>query len=887
MNSVIGKSIFQRVNGGFGLPFMNQNQKLRGVLVDKDGQSIKIDVGNKRLMELKLNREIDSKPGDVVVIDKRDILESRQVKTVNSPLKREEVGVYSKILHSFNLPIKDELLGGLKALDVQGMQLSKENLLNLMMSKNQLDTICDSLDYDKAVELMEKDIDIEKDPINKVATSLEELKEIGKSFSVTKFLKNQFNMSTEEAEKVAKELFGSKMGKDYTDIIKALDKAGIDITKKNIERVNDIFSKLHQLRDLGEDTIIGSIKNKIDASIDNLVKLKNSVTRGIVAVDEKLSQYTSRLYEASSHTSKGVSERDLLLMEEEIKDILRKDGHSTSKENIQLAKELIKGQMPVTSENIEKINSIKAAIGELITNLDHQKVSELIKQNVIIEKETVTDIVELLKKLEETDKALALKNFSSEEKEGIAEVLNRLKSLKSIKDEDLVSLLKRNVDFKISDLDKLVLTNGKLFNDVELQDTKLMATYTATIEMSQALSDIKDINFNSIAFHLNNKFDLTLEQLAKSNRGFITNVLTEGSNSLVSKEELASLRGTQNTEVIRALINQRMPVNQFFVDKLQHIKNQLTFIKEGVTASIVAKSVDNQIALTKLDIDKTVSYIKEYNGTDKVAALQEALPLMATNRQHLLAMMMKNAMPISLKGVKDIAMLLNNKQNITQDIKELLELFDGDKKEGIETEAASKLQTTLKELAVGNKQGKLNADKIYEELSKAIKLLESSSGQLNKEQRQAIENKIEKLKDTLEVQQQLNNNDTCFQMPVLMNEELKNLQIYVMNKKKNTKKIDPQNMSILLNMETNSVGNLNIYVAVSNKNVMLKVGLDKPEFKRVIEPQAKVLIDLMKDIGYEVKEVGFRVNDEQTMLDMLNHTEHEESIMKHYIDIKI
>jgi len=883
MNNGIGKSIFQRVNGGFSLPFMNQNQKLRGVLMDKEGQSIKIDVGNKKLMELKLNREIDSKPGDVVVIDKRDILESRQVKPTNNTLKQEEVGIYSKILQSFNLPIKEELLGGLKALDIQGMQLSKENLLSLMMSKNQLDAICDSLDYDTAVDLMKKDVDVEKDPINKVATSLEELKELGKNFSVAKFLKNQFSLSTDEAEKIAKDLYGSKMGKDYTDIIKALDKAGVDINKKNIDRVNDIFSKLHQLKGLGEDTIIGAIKNKVDASIDNLVKLKNSVTKGIVAADEKISQYATRLYEASTHKAK-VSERDLQLMEEEIKELLNKEGLSATKENIQLAKELIKGQMPVTGENIEKINGIKSAIKELISNLDTQKVSELMKQDVNIEKEPVTDLVERIKNLEEIEKALALKDFSKEEKNEVAEILNRLKNLNSIKDEDLVSLLKRNVDFKASDLEKLVLTNGKLFNDADLFDTKLLGTYTATIEMSQVLKDIKDINFNSIAFHLNNKLDLTLEEFAKSNSDGFMKVLIEG-NSFMGKEEISNLKGIQNTEVIRALINQQLPVNQFFVDKLQHIKNQLNFIKEGVTASIIAKSVEDQVALTKLDIEKTASYIKEFNGIDK-PSLQETIPLMASNRQHLLAMMMKNAMPLSLKGVKDIAMLFNNKQNITQDIKELLELLRGDKVEGIEAEAA-KLHAAFKDLAAGSKQGKLNADKFYEELNRALKLLESSSGHFNKEQQQAIENKIEKLKDTLEVQQQLNKNDTCFQMPVLMNEELKNLQIYVMNKKKNTKRIDPQNMSILLNMETATVGNLNIYAAVSNKNVILRIGLEQPDYKRVIEPQARVLVNLMKDIGYEVKEVGFRANDEQTMLDMLNHTGHEESIMKHYIDIKI
>ncbi len=888
MNNGIGKSIFQRINGGSGLPFMKQNQQIRGILVEKNGQSIRIDTGNKRLMELKLNREIEAKAGEPVVIDKKDILHSQRVEGSNSPLKQEEIGIYSRILQSFNLPVKNELLDGLKTLDMQGLQLSKENLLTLMTSKNQLDYIMEGLDYDTAIGLMEQEVDIEAEPINKLASTLEEVKEKGNAFSITRYLKEQFNITTEEAERIATELYGSKMGKDYTDIIKALNKAGIEITRKNIDRINDIFSKLHQLKDLGEETIIGSLKNKLETSIDNLVKLKNAVTKGIVAADEKISRLASRLYEVNAHRGETVSERDLQLLEKEIKEQLSKEGYSPTKENIRLAKELIKAQLPVSSENIAKVNAVKEAIKELGKELDAQKLGELIKNNVNIEKESVTSLVELLKGLEEANPSGGMEALTQQQKEDIKSILNSLQGLKSIKEEDLITLIKRGIEFKLGDIENLTRADSKLLKAMELEP-KHMVTYNAVTEVSQALNQIRPISFNSIAFHLDNNYAMTLEGFAKSNGLFINNSSYGGNKELEGPEllrlENTTLNNIHNTEVIRALINQKLPVNQYFADRLQQIKGQLSFISDGITSNTLVKSLEDGISIARLELDKAVGLIKEYNGADKVATLQETIPVLPANRQHLLAMLMKNAMPMSLKSIKELSMLFNNRSNITQDVKELVELIGKDSKADVAL--AARLQATIKELGTAAKQGKMDADRFYEELDKAIRLIQEGTGQMDKEARKALENKIDRIKENLEAQQQLNKNDTCFQLPVFMKEELRNLQIYVMNKKKNTKRIDAQNMSILLNMETASVGNLCIYVAVTNKNVMLKIGLDQPEYKKIVEPQSKVLIGLMKDIGYDVKEVGFRVNEEETMLDMLNHTEHEESMMKHFIDMKI
>lgn len=880
MSNGIGRSIFQKFNGGFGLPFMPEKNKIKGILTEKDGKSIKIDIGGNRRMELQLRREIEGKTGELVVIDKKDVVNSSLEKQASTPLKQEEAGLYSKILQSFNMPIKDELLGALKILDIHGIQLSKENLLSLMMSQNQLTSVIDGLDYDTAIGLMDKAVDIERDPLQKVAASVEELKEGNKGSSIIKYLRSQFKMSADEAERIAAELYGSKMGKDYTDIIKALDKAGIEISKKNVDRLHEIFSKLQKLKNVGDELLISSIKNKVEATIDNLVKLKDAVTKGIVAADERLGGYVASLYEANTYKADKVTEKELLLLEEDIKELLAKEGYRASDENIRLAKELIKAKLPVAAESLEKVSAIKQALKELISVLDSEKAALLLKENVSIEREAITALLDKIKGLEKAEAGGSLSgDMPRGLKEEISSILTKLSNLKAIKDEDLVALLRRGIDFKLSDLERLTASNVRISDNLAATEPKLAAAYQAAVSTAEALQQVKSISFNTIAFHLNHKMELTLQQIAQSNR-----TASNESHSLV-KEAEAKPHG-QNNEIIRALINHKMPVNQLFIDKLQNIKKQLAFLQEGITSNIAVKAVEEQVSLMKLELGKAVDYVKGFAEADKLGALKEAVPQLTSNKQHLLAMMMKNSIPLTLKGLKELSMLYNNRLNLTQGINELSELLRKNGMEGLSDDVA-KLPASIKSLAAGLKGGKNDANSFYEELFNTLELISSNSGSLDKESRLALDNKMDKIREVIELQQQMNKNDTSFQIPVILNEELKNLQIYVMNKKKNTKKIDPQNMSILLNMETSSVGNLCIYAAVAHKSIVLKIGTENSEYRKAIEPQAKVLVNLMKDIGYEVKELGFRVNEEQSMLDILNHTEHEETVMKHYFDMRI
>ena len=170
------------------------------------------------------------------------------------------------------------------------------------------------------------------------------------------------DINTEEAERIAYEIYGNKMGKDITDIIKALDKAGLDVSRENIEQINNIFSKLYDIKDIENKTIIDSVKNKIETTIDNLYKLKNAVVKGTIKAEQNLGQLASKVYETYSGAISILTEKELTQMESDIKDRLQYMGIDTTDESIELSKDIITKGLNLTKENLQMI-AIKAIVG--------------------------------------------------------------------------------------------------------------------------------------------------------------------------------------------------------------------------------------------------------------------------------------------------------------------------------------------------------------------------------------------------------------------------------------------------------------------------------------------------------------------------------------------
>lgn len=782
----------------------------------------------------------------------KNVLQEKQVQILPG-----EEGKYTKLLNSFNMPIKEDLIQALKVLDIHGIHLNKENIIQYMSTKNQLNELVQGLNYDTALQLIDKDVDLEKDSLQEVVNKLEEAKKEEKPFSLKEFIRNLTPMSTEEAEDIAQQLYGNKQGKDIIDIIKALHKSGMEITKKNIDRVNDVFNKLHNIKTYDDGGLVEVIKNNIEPNIDHLYKIKNSIKKGAIAIEEKLSQYASRVYDRFTNKPVELSEKDLRLLEENIKELLENEGIKTTKEDIDLSKSLIKQGMAVSKENIDKVQQLKDTINELVKTLDQDKIALLLKAGIDVEKEKITKLLSTVKEIQSMEVSEGLDVESQFIKgDDVKDILLKIKKLGEAKEEELLFLLKKGEDFKLKDLHRVKFSSSTNL----LPEERNNEVHQATIKMVGIFNEINKVNINDIVKQLKSNLPMTLEGLAST-------IVNSGQEDAVVKSI-----GIKNTENVR--------------NEAQMIFKHMNFIKASLSSSMIAVGVEKDIRLEKMELVKLTGFINEYKMSEGKWELINALPQIQQQGENLLATLMKNNMPINLNEMKQVSQFMQNQQQLGHQLQEIFDFLQKETKESVKAEIMD-IKNVINEISKELKNGKVDLNRFHEEISKVVKDLESKGNYLKDKPKEEFNKSLNRLTETIDTQNALNQKDTVVQLPYMMDNQIKNLQIYVMNEKQGGRKIDPQNMSVLLNMDTNNMGNINVYLGVNYKQLTLKVGVKYKEYQEMIEPQVPALKEMLSKIGYEIKEISFRVDEDLYLMSMVEEMEEKQKGVKHSIDMMI
>lgn len=1280
MNSIWRKNIYKgAIDSYIKMP---RNTKIKGTLLEADGEKIKVSIGNERALQITLDKPMDAEIGEEIIIERRNIVDSKLIRQTDEGLEGGEIpeelqSKYDYILKSFNIPVNEESMEAIQSLENYRVGITRENILSFMSAKDHLSSISEKLDYDIAVKLVEKDVDFEKESLQKVAQEMQKVEGEKRPFSLLRFLGLKKDMTTEEAEQIAYEIYGNKTGKDITDIIKALDKAGLEPSRKNIEQINNIFSKLHNIKDLENKTIIDSVKNKIETSIDNLYKLKNAVVKGTIKVEQGIGQLANRLYDAYTSAVNTVTERDLSQIEDDIKNRLDHIGIKVTDEIVELSKDVISKGLDLTRENLHKIMTVKGAVIELNSGLDYEKTAILMASGIEVDKVDVAELTSMVNEVEHlentvkgtrhieniTDHDPKVENIIKETKhtedtaerspiaegtnlglersightpmaeninlesaratghvpvedfpveenilsdlgqleaeQGIAAGLDRLEVLELIENIDIktlvlhmklnlpntleslnisqqlidgeigvdewISAFERNIDLTytqpVSDqtssgaeleiveaevdevglsetLNRLTNTEvrgldliaqgylnsngdtlGPLTEEVykeeivrtiiqggiplnreniqeiyqlkkaleavadnlttstprdmdmaqkgitiEKMDLKQLSniidplkeevnedigqSQNAEVKSEQAnigdtdiegvnieninleqninselertsdhipveeniLSDlnqlglersiatgldrlevlelIENIDIKTLAFHMKLDLPNTLEGLNLSQQlidGEITidewidilgeQINVEGKadqqiNSELVLQQALSMEKTEVMEVLNRLINidtakgldfiaqgyiransdrlgplaeenykneiakaiiqGQIPLNNNNMQELYMLKRVLERTSETLTNNVFQNATGQDLSIDKIDLNDLSSIITsleknvEEQGARSVAGLRsgenlkheeikegtltggegintentieivdkmkdmvDLLKQIPEERKNtIISLLMKNAMPLTLKEVQNLSFFLSNQRQIGHQVDEILKLIN--KYDNTEiTLVAEDLKKAVNKINEHIKKGGQIEEKPYQELSRLLRELEGKSSSLTGEDRNNLGKSGEKLLDSLELQLQLNREDTVLQMPLMMGDQLKNLQIYIMRDKKGSKKIDPKNMSVLLNFDTNNMGNVNIYVGVNYKNIVMKIGLADEKDQDLIEKYSGELEKHLEELGYDLKDLSFRLDNDNHILSMANDSEVKNPKIKRLLDVKI
>lgn len=254
-----------------------------------------------------------------------------------------------------------------------------------------------------------------------------------------------------------------------------------------------------------------------------------------------------------------------------------------------------------------------------------------------------------------------------------------------------------------------------------------------------------------------------------------------------------------STEVVNAVVN---PANQT-LDKITNMANPIanptsdpakTIGDTSQSADVLASRVTSEGAqVNKIDLElisKTIQLAFDKEGTSLKQGIQAMLGQFDYKQESLI---LKNELPITLKNIFLAYDALNEEGGISNRFTEVLK--------GLETVPFSK-ESLLNIITV------LTSEVSQEE--KLETLLEAIRKEMpDSEMRQGLERELSIIKESTTLNKALNDQMMFMQMPIPFNDQIQNVDIYY---KKNKKKPDPDDLTLLIALKTFNFGEVRCVV---------------------------------------------------------------------------
>lgn len=594
---------------------------IEGVLIEKNGKDVKIEKTiDKKTVEysLRLKEEIVANLGDNIKIEKENIVAAHVEEKEEEVKEEQEVRKVEDIIRELGLEYTEENIRMIEFLLNSGISITKGNVDSYMKSKEYLNKIIEGIDTDSLVRLMDKGVDLEGEGLQKIAQALEEVKNEKTPFSLRRFLRLEKDLSYKEAEEIAKEIYGQKMGKDVYDAIIALHKEKLPITRENIDKTIEVISKLHNLKGLEDGIYVKMLNEDKEFNINNLYKLNNSYT--ITAIESNMATESFEVFTIAKDTTI-----------EGLKEILNNLNLDYSIENINILREFIVNDMEMNEEKYNKIISMKESVKELIELLGHEEIVKLSNNDIDLLEEDIEQLVEELKREnlgEELEKPLS--------NEKIEDIKKELEILGNIKDKDLLLLIKNGEDFTLKSIKEIISTNMQKELSIEQK------TIDKTIQISHVFNTLgENLNVNTVALASKRYEDITLNSLF-----MVQEEITTGGKAVPIVDRINE--GLIFEEYLRA--------------------------RNSLTTNIVRESIKDSQALEHMPLNELNKYIeKKINRYKEINRMTREIRSIKGNEERILPIIMKNQIPMNLKEIRDINSFLSGEKGLTNILKDILE----------------------------------------------------------------------------------------------------------------------------------------------------------------------------------------------------------------------
>lgn len=593
----------------------------------------------------------------------------------------------------------------------------------------------------------------------------------------------------------------------------SLNRAGVEASDENLAQMEELYQKLDSIKMLTPPTYSKLIQAEVPFTIDGLSQAESKLQM----------QQAATSYEVAQTQPSARFGDNFTKVSNQIEPLVTELGLEASEDNIRAAEILVKNNMEVTTENITAIKLVDMKVEQVTTQLHPVIAANMIKDGFNIVQTDIDEVIEYMKGFNEllgedlTDKIASYiydmdqaSELTATEREAMIGIYRMLYSVEKTAGRATGFLVKNDMP----------LTLGNLMEASKYYDRTAAKRSDIDVNIDDAFGALEEVivNEKSIKAQLGALQAATLEN---------ANAQTNPFKNEYEQNLIAKFIEKAQPEVISKLIKQYPDIEDMPIEKLlkaieptqaQHTQN--TDTSQAKATTNVQEFIKNLNKLVEVE-PTTMLWMKKHD-----------IPLTVSNIET-----MQNF-------IKDAFFLGKQINGLSKSLKDKL-----GKEKGLDNTITKSDLLALKE---GKSESELLED-LQEEISKAKK----EAINLPEQQRQSLWKQADNLEKVLQLQKQVQKDEAFYQIPIQLSSGLTNMNLYVMNDKEGNGKLSEKDLKVFMSMETQTLGTVQIYMKLSDKNVSFQINTDQPDATKFLQANQTQLQASIEEIGYRVGKMGY------------------------------
>lgn len=428
-------------------------------------------------------------------------------------------------------------------------------------------------------------------------------------------------------------------------------------------------------------------------------------------------------------------------------------------------------------------------------------------------------------------------------KENVKNVVNLLSKYKGLDIEKAVFVFANNIEQVENGVEILnKLTNNAIRNEISNNTTQ-------NVLPNNTLTNISEKDVAQIGKMINNLVQLLDKQPDKK---IVSDIISKY-KSLVINNEIA-----QNDKQISTVMSNFKGSNEETEKLYQNIVKQVIIKSENID-TILNKPI------TQKEVEKLINNL----GNKDLENLIEKNPEV---KQKIIDLLNDKAQlkEFALK-YNDFKLTYNQKSNVNSEtlpkIKEFLDI-------------SPVLRGKMLE-------GNFDSNKIFNELVVKLNVIKDYITQNPVTNSESIISTISNIDNHISFMNNVNNMYMFFQMPVVMNQNETNVDLYFVKNNRESKKIDPDNATMFISLNTSNLGVVESLISIQLKKVNFNFSLEDNDIIDYFKKNQSFLEELIEDLGYTIGRISYSLSENPTDVVSFNRLIKDKKASPNTVDIRI